>query len=415
MQSFQLSSHPGKSTEIYVVVQGGGGGHHATYKALCAIVKQQQLPWKLTPIAAETIVERLTQQNKSLLNIYGFFGTNWTEVYDQILKKGLTWLFPLQAQLNKLLFKLNYDMGRTILEEEWQKRQPDLILSIIPCFNKLIWESIQCVKPNTPVVTILTDFADCPPGCWIEPQTKNYVVCGTEKASEQAQALGIEKAQIIRTSGLVIHPRFYQPIEIDRRLARAELGLDADCFTGLVLFGSNGSQVMLDIAKSLEYFQQKLQLIFLCGHNEDIASSLRQHEDLQKRLVVTFTKDIPYYMNLADFFIGKPGNISISEALAMNLPVITERNFSTLPHERYVTNWIRENEVGIVIPSFRNIKKAVEKFLKPDIFTRYCDNASALNNQAIFEIPGIIEEVLAERNGCLEDEKLSSASALNIA
>ena len=37
-----------------------------------------------------------------------------------------------------------------------------------------------------------------------------------------------------------------------------------------------------------------------------------------------FTKEVPYYMRLSDFFIGKPGPGSISEALAMKLPVLVE-------------------------------------------------------------------------------------------
>ena len=51
-------------------------------------------------------------------------------------------------------------------------------------------------------------------------------------------------------------------------------------------------------------------------------------------------------MQLADFFIGKPGPGSVSEALAMRLPVIVECNAWTLPQERYNAEWIVEKEVG---------------------------------------------------------------------
>ena len=59
---------------------------------------------------------------------------------------------------------------------------------------------------------------------------------------------------------------------------------------------------------------------------------------------------IPYFMSLSDFFIGKPGPGSISEALAMKLPVIVERNSWTLPQERYNADWVLEKDVGIVVP-----------------------------------------------------------------
>ena len=70
-------------------------------------------------------------------------------------------------------------------------------------------------------------------------------------------------------------------------------------------------------------------------------------------------------MQLADYFIGKPGPGSISEAVAMRLPVIVERNAWTLPQERYNAEWVREMGVGIVLPNFRGIARAVEELLEP--------------------------------------------------
>ena len=58
-------------------------------------------------------------------------------------------------------------------------------------------------------------------------------------------------------------------------------------------------------------------------------------------------------MHLADFFIGKPGPGSISEAIAMKLPVIVERNAWTLPQERYNADWVLEQGAGFVLPNFR--------------------------------------------------------------
>jgi len=310
-------------------------------------------------------------------------------------KTGWTWLHLLMIRLWKLLIRLNHDVGVRILSEYWREQQPDLVVIAAPLYSKILLESLQRGKPDTPVVTIITDLADYPPAFWIEPKSENSVVCGTERAVEQARSLGVKEELIIKTSGMVIHPRFYEPIACDRRRERQNLGLDPECFTGLVLFGANGSQVMLEIAKRLECFQQKLQLIFICGRNEELALALRQSQGLQKRFVTGYTQDIPYYMHLADFFIGKPGPGCISEALAMKLPVILERNAATLPQEQYNTDWIQQKEVGLVLPSFRNIARAVEKFLQPENFGRYRANVAAVNNRAVFEIPDILHKILA--------------------
>ena len=68
-------------------------------------------------------------------------------------------------------------------------------------------------------------------------------------------------------------------------------------------------------------------------------------------------------MQLADYFIGKPGPGSISEAVAMGLPVIVERNAWTLPQERYNSNWVREKNAGLVVKNFRHVDETVAELL----------------------------------------------------
>ena len=74
------------------------------------------------------------------------------------------------------------------------------------------------------------------------------------------------------------------------------------------------------------------------------------------KYVEEFTSEIPYYMHLSDFFVGKPGPGSISESIAMRLPVVVERNAWTLPQERYNTEWILREAGGrgvAVVPRHR--------------------------------------------------------------
>lgn len=382
---------------INVITGQGGAGHYATYHAIKAIAEQRQLPWEFQVNDMDEIITKLSQQNQ-VKNAYDVFGFSAHDLYNSMVKKGWTWLWLLMMRLNKLLVKLNYKMGVSLFEQIWREQQPDLIVSVMPLFNKVIWESIQKAKPDTPVVTILTDFADCPPAFWSEPETSNYLVCGTEKAVQQARLLGVKEDRIVKNSGLVIHPNFYKPVSWDRRSERQKLGLNPDCPTGLVMFGGNGSQVMLDIAKRLECFQDRLQLIFLCGRDRELASALRRSKSKQKRFVTTFTKDIPYYMRLADFFIGKPGNVSISEALVMKLPVITEGNALTMIQEKYCCESIKEKDVGIVVSNFREIKPAVAKLIQPENYARYRANLNNFNNQAVFEVVDFLQTILEQRS-----------------
>jgi 1,2-diacylglycerol 3-beta-galactosyltransferase len=155
------------------------------------------------------------------------------------------------------------------------------------------------------------------------------------------------------------------------------------------MFGGQGSNAMLEIARKLD-----IQLICICGKNEKLATRLRALKRSSPMVVEGFTKQVRYYMAVSDFFIGKPGPGSISEALAMKLPVIVERNAWTLPQERYNAEWIVKNQVGIVLQNFKRIDKAVAELLQRENYARFRSGAEAQNNRAVFEIPGILEKIL---------------------
>ena len=172
------------------------------------------------------------------------------------------------------------------------------------------------------------------------------------------------------------------------------LGLRPDLPTGLVLFGGYGSDAMLKIAERLESSKLDLQLIFVCGKNEKLTNALRAMKSRFPRIVEGFTARVNHYMQLADFFIGKPGPGSVSEALAMGLPVIVACNAWTLPQERYNAEWIIEKQVGVVLHNFRRIDEAVTQMIEPSWLATYRSNAAALHNRAVFEIPAILDEIL---------------------
>jgi UDP-N-acetylglucosamine:LPS N-acetylglucosamine transferase len=215
-----------------------------------------------------------------------------------------------------------------------------------------------------------------------------FIICGTEKAVEQARILGHAPEKIFRTSGMILRPKFYQTVTLDRAQERRRLGLDTDRPTGLVLFGGQGSKVMLEIAQRL----QDTQLILICGHNRELAARLKGMPAKAPHFVEGFTSEIPYYMHLADFFLGKPGPGSVSEAMATKLPVILERNAWTLPQERYNAEWVIERNTGIVLRNFRQVADAVERMLGN--LAGFRENVEKIQNRAVFEIPEIFERIL---------------------
>jgi 1,2-diacylglycerol 3-beta-galactosyltransferase len=111
--------------------------------------------------------------------------------------------------------------------------------------------------------------------------------------------------------------------------------------------------------------------------------------------VVGFTREVNRLMHAADFLIGKPGPGSIAEAMISGLPVLVECNSSTLPQERYNTEWVIEKRVGVVIRSFKtDVVGAVKSFLEPEKLQEMKRNVAATENRAVFEIPELMASLL---------------------
>jgi 1,2-diacylglycerol 3-beta-galactosyltransferase len=261
------------------------------------------------------------------------------------------------------------------------------------CGIGLLAESIRSTLPAASFVTLITDFADYPPHFWIERESQ-YVICGTERAVAQAMTLGHTRENVFGTSGMVLNPRFYSTPQVDRGRERERLGLRPDWPTALVLFGGHGSSVMLKIAQRLQQSELQLQMILICGHSEKLANALRAMPKTKPMFVEGFTKQVDYYMSLADFFIGKPGPGSIAEALHFKLPVIVERNAATMPQERYNTEWVVENDAGIVLPTFDQIESAVQKLLDGTTLQRLRANVSKFQNRAVYEAVDILAKLM---------------------
>jgi UDP-N-acetylglucosamine:LPS N-acetylglucosamine transferase len=371
-----------------------GGGHRAAATALQMSIAAQQRSWNVRLLNIQELLDEL-----DILKRYA--GIRIEDYYNWMLRSG--WTLGSVYLMKVLQFAIWSRHAATVrvLERHWRETEPDMVVSFIPHFNRALCESFANAWPGRPLVTVLTDIADFPPHFWIERQ-RQYLVCGSERAVEQAHEHGHMDNRIFRASGMILHPRFYEaPVE-ERVAGLARLGLRADLPTAVVLFGGYGSQAMLEIAERLDDSKLELQLIFICGRNEKLASALRVGASRLSRFVEGFTKDVNRYMHLADFFIGKPGPGSVSEALAMRLPVIVACNAWTLPQERYNAQWVLEKEVGVVLRSFSEIVPAVRRMIEPANWARFRANARGLKNRAVFEIPGMLEQILEESEKTVE-------------
>ena len=366
---------------IDLVYFNAGGGHRMSALALQSAIRGQGRPWQVRLV-------NLTEVLDAKDTFRRITGVPPEHLYNIRLQRGWTLGLAHELKLLQQMIRLGHAPMLRVLCRHWQRTVPDLIVSLVPNFNRVLYESAVAALPAVPFVTVMTDLADHPPNFWIEPGQDHHIVCGTPRAAQQAASMGYRTEQIHLTSGMIIRPEFYRPPLADRAAERRRLGLDSDRPTGVVMFGGYGSRVMVDIERQLP----DMQLIFMCGHNTELARRLRHGRAAAPRLVLEFTSDVVHFLQLADFFIGKPGPASLSEAVRLGLPVITVRNAWTMPQERYNTQWVRDNGLGIVHDSFRTIRPSVVELIEK--LPSYRRNLRLCRNRAVFEVPEILARLL---------------------
>lgn len=382
-------SAPSKVDLIYF---DAGGGHRASATALQSILECDRAKWDVRMVNLREVLEPI-----DLVRRIGRFRIE--EAYNTLmLRHGMTLGTGAMLRGVQMLIRQMRRPSAALLARFWKGAPPDLVVSLIPNFNRAIFEGLrrsdhELDRVPTPMLTIMTDLADYPPHFWMEPQ-EQYLACGSEFAVAQALAMGHLPEHVFRTSGMIVRPEFYRPMEVNREAERVRLGLRPNLPTGLVMFGGHGSRKMLTIARRVAAAGLKTQLIFVCGHNERLYEQIVALELPFPFHIVGFTREIPHLMSLADYFVGKPGPGSISEALVMRLPVIVERNSWTMVQERFNTEWVASNRVGVVLHSFAEIATAIVPMLDPERLAEFRASAGALNNRAIFEIPGILDTII---------------------
>jgi 1,2-diacylglycerol 3-beta-galactosyltransferase len=383
-----------------------GGGHRASAMALETAAHRQHRSWYPNPVNLRDLLGPLDFIHNSI-------GVRFEDFYNGLLKRGLTAGTGAMLRLAQMLIALRHEHEVGMLARHWLASAPGMVISLIPNFNRAIFQGLRAAdraagRVPTPMVTVLTDFADYPPHFWIERQ-EQYFVCGSSRAVEQAREMGHSSDRIFRTSGMIVRPEFYRPAQFSQDYERRRVGLKADLPTGVVMFGGFGSRRMISIARRIAAARLKTQLIFMCGHNHELRQRLAAMRLPYPHRVEGFTREPHHFMRLADYFIGKPGPGSLSEAWLMGLPVIVERNAWTMVQERYNTDFVRERQLGVVLSSFRDIAQGIAPMLDPEQLAGFRARVAALNNQAVFEIPSIVDDLIGDRTGA-GAARLSSAS-----
>jgi processive 1,2-diacylglycerol beta-glucosyltransferase len=195
--------------------------------------------------------------------------------------------------------------------------KPDVVL----CTHYLPLEIMGRLK-NDPklalsplTVSVVTDFEAH--ALWMEPAVDLYCVAAEEtKARLVARGAAPEKVAV---TGIPIASKFSGTV--DALAVRKRYGLRDDSPVLLVLSGGFGMGPVAEILRELNKLATAVQVVVVCGRNEELRRELAVQERRHPTHVLGFVTNMHELMAVSDLVLTKPGGLTSSEALAMGKPM----------------------------------------------------------------------------------------------
>src|SRR5271163_1916772 len=194
---------------IDLVYFNAGGGHRSAALALDAVIREMELPWTVRLVNLFEVLDPRDVFGKTT-------GMKPEQYYNARLARGWTLGLAQELRVLQALIRLSHKSLTAQLQRHWHRTKPDMVVSLVPNFNRSMYQALAAARPNVPYVTILTDFADSPPNFWIEPHQAQHLICGTAKAVAQARAAGYHESRIHETSGMIVRPDSHRPRHVRR-------------------------------------------------------------------------------------------------------------------------------------------------------------------------------------------------------
>ncbi|MBW5447165.1 glycosyltransferase [Cohnella sp. CFH 77786] len=248
------------------------------------------------------------QWMKKLPSLYGYLfqRTRGDNLFSSLVKRAKTYSLERMQQL-------------------LMEKQPSVVVSTFPLAAAAMSAFKAQGLTGLPAVTVITDHTDH--SFWIHPHTDRYIV-GSDPVRKALLRKGVP-ADRISATGIPVRLPYHR--SYDRVQLRRRHGFDRTRPTVLVMGGGLGmiDKDFVGLLKSGQ-FAGDAQFIVVCGRN------VKLREQLEEKLthaagrvhVLGYVEHVHELMALSDLIVTKPGGLTTSEALSLELPMLL---FKPLP------------------------------------------------------------------------------------
>jgi processive 1,2-diacylglycerol beta-glucosyltransferase len=164
---------------------------------------------------------------------------------------------------------------------------------------------------------VVTDL-DCH-AMWLSRIFHRYFVA-LDETKVHLEALGLP-AERVTATGIPIDPLFSEPINREQICAAHDLHCDKPIL--LLSAGALGVGPTEIVVRRLMELRQEAQTIVICGKSDELREKIAGivGEGNPRFRIFGYTDRMHEFMQVSDLFIGKPGGLTTSEALACGLPM----------------------------------------------------------------------------------------------
>jgi processive 1,2-diacylglycerol beta-glucosyltransferase len=305
-----------------------------TKRVLILAVRFGSGHWQAALALKKALVEAYPATEVDVVNYLAFAG--W--IFDVLTRLIYHDLMIRVPPLHRRFFNYTDRLTQDSLLQKWiktlgapafllylKRKTPDLIISTFPVPAAVVSWLKQHGLVNCPMVTVITDYTLH--RMWIQPETDLYIA-PNQAVAEELVWRGVLPEQVAAT-GIPIDPRFAGNVtralsDLLPDLTEALRGLPLVLvISGATSFGGELGR----ICRMLAEFPVPHVAAVLGVRWPKLRLNLRRavSRGPNRVFIIGYTREVPLFMAAASCLISKAGGITVSEALAAEVPLIIYR------------------------------------------------------------------------------------------
>lgn len=334
---------------ILILSAATGGGHLRASHAVESYILANSKDAVVQVVDTLKIISPVL--DKTICDGYHFLATKTPKVFGKMYKQT-----NKENSFSQFVPKFNSLFSQKLIPL-LAESHPDVIITTHPFINEMISHLKGKGMITQPLICIMTDYG--PHKAWIADNVDAYIVSNEDMIPEMME-MGVEKERIY-PFGIPVGDVFFN--KEDKAALLKELGLNAELPTVLIMAGSFGVSNVLQIYKDIAKLETPFQLIVITGRNQKLYDAFEKEipDSPKQTKLVFFTNEVEKYMHASDLIVTKPGGLTVSEALACDIPLAV---FDAIPgQEEDNANFLVAHEMGVRIQEGDNCAEIVDSLL----------------------------------------------------